>query len=99
MRIGDDRIPTMHEFRIPLSPELLLTVCTESAIAAGMLVGMSDQDHRPDIFMITLPHRLLRDGWWLEEHPVTRRRKRPVALKLVKGCEQKDEEWCENPSC
>ncbi len=39
---------------------------------------MSDDDHRPDTSAITLPNRLRRDGWWLEEQSATRESGHPV---------------------
>jgi hypothetical protein len=57
---------------------------------------MSEQDPQPAISKINLPHRLRRDGWWLEEFPVTCQGVIRAAPKLVliNGRQQKEEEHC-----
>lgn len=57
---------------------------------------MSEQNPRPAISKINLPHRLRRDGWWLEEFPVTWGDVIRVAPKLVliNGRQKKEEDHC-----
>lgn len=61
-------------------------------------VGMSAQDPRPAKSKTELPLRLRRDGWWLEECPVTRRDVVGAAPKLVliNGRQQKEEDIARN---